>query len=89
MAKSAVTTTLQYGLRCQSRLLPVQSSAGPLGTILGYSTSATTSGDKKRSYKLVVVGGGTGGCAAAAMFSRKLGRGAVAVVEPSKVMQNI
>ena len=39
-------------------------------------------------YKLVVVGGGTGGCATAAKFARKLGKGQVAVVEPSDVSPN-
>ena len=37
------------------------------------------------SYKLVIVGGGTGGCATAARFCRELGRGHVAVIEPSQV----
>jgi len=36
-----------------------------------------------KSYKLVVVGGGSGGCAAAHMFGRKLGKGNVAIIEPS------
>ena len=37
------------------------------------------------SYKLVVLGGGTAGSAVANKFASKLGRGKVAVVEPSKV----
>ncbi|KAK7096277.1 sulfide:quinone oxidoreductase, mitochondrial-like [Littorina saxatilis] len=36
------------------------------------------------SYKLVVVGGGSGGCATAAKFCRELGKGQVAVIEPSE-----
>ncbi|KAL7641001.1 UNVERIFIED_CONTAM: hypothetical protein RMT77_008138 [Armadillidium vulgare] len=36
-----------------------------------------------KSYQLVIVGGGTGGCSSAAKFSSKLGRGKVAVIEPS------
>lgn len=37
------------------------------------------------NYKLICVGGGAGGVAIAAKFSRTLGEGAVAVVEPSDV----
>ena len=37
------------------------------------------------SYKLVVVGGGAGGCSTAAKFASKLGKGAVAVIEPAEV----
>lgn len=36
----------------------------------------------KMSYKLLVVGGGSGGCSMAAKFSRKLGPGKVAIIEP-------
>lgn len=46
--------------------------------------STTPSADQK-SYKLVVVGGGTGGCSTAARFSHHLGKGKVAVIEPSEV----
>ena len=38
------------------------------------------------SYKLLVVGGGAGGCSTAAKFASKLGKGQVAVLEPSEVM---
>lgn len=41
--------------------------------------------DAEHSFKVVVVGGGSGGCSAAAKYSRKLGKGSVAVVEPSDV----
>ena len=44
--------------------------------------------DRRRSqdsYKLLVLGGGTAGSAVANKFAAKLGRGNVAVVEPSKV----
>lgn len=37
------------------------------------------------SYKLVVVGGGSGGCSVAAKFCRELGKGKVAVIEPSEI----
>ena len=37
------------------------------------------------SYKLLVVGGGAGGCSTAAKFASKLGKGQVAVLEPSEV----
>lgn len=46
------------------------------------STSSTET--KDRSYKLVVVGGGSGGCGVAATFSRYLGKGKVAVIEPNQ-----
>lgn len=46
---------------------------------------ARTTHYNKESYKLVVVGGGTGGCATAARFCRRLGKGNVAVIEPSEV----
>ena len=36
-------------------------------------------------YKLVVVGGGAGGCSVAAKFTKKLGKGQVAVIEPATV----
>lgn len=39
---------------------------------------------KDRSYKLVVVGGGSGGCSVASSFSRYLGKGHVAVIEPNQ-----
>ena len=39
-------------------------------------------------YKVVVVGGGTGGCSTAAKFCRSLGKGNVAVIEPSDVSYN-
>ncbi|XP_070178657.1 sulfide:quinone oxidoreductase, mitochondrial-like [Littorina saxatilis] len=35
-------------------------------------------------YKLVVVGGGAGGCATAAYFGREMGKGHVAIIEPSE-----
>ena len=38
------------------------------------------------SYKLLVVGGGAGGCSTAAKFASKLGKGQVAVLEPSEVI---
>lgn len=41
---------------------------------------------KDRSYKLVVVGGGSGGCSVASSFSRYLGKGHVAVIEPNQVI---
>ena len=44
---------------------------------------------EEKSYKLVIVGGGTGGAATANKFSRKLGKDAVAVLEPHDVGLNI
>lgn len=49
----------------------------------GFSTSRTS--HSKKHYQLLVVGGGSGGCATAAKFARKLGKGHVAVVDPSEV----
>ena len=40
------------------------------------------------SYKLLVVGGGAGGCSTAAKFASKLGKGQVAVIEPSEVISH-
>ena len=48
-----------------------------------FSVSAPRRDD--RSYKLLVVGGGTGGCSIASKFASKLGKGKVAVLEPSEV----
>lgn len=49
-----------------------------------FSTTHPRAADQ-RSYKLVVVGGGTGGCSTAARFCHQLGKGKVAVIEPSEV----
>lgn len=49
-----------------------------------FSTTHHRAADQ-RSYKLVVVGGGTGGCSTAARFCHQLGKGKVAVIEPSEV----
>ncbi|XP_048251074.1 sulfide:quinone oxidoreductase, mitochondrial-like isoform X1 [Haliotis rufescens] len=49
----------------------------------GFSTSRTS--HSKKHYQLLVVGGGSGGCATAAKFARKLGKGHVAVVDPSEM----
>ena len=37
------------------------------------------------SYKLLIVGGGAGGCSMASKFASRLGKGNVAVIEPSEV----
>ncbi|XP_041355640.1 sulfide:quinone oxidoreductase, mitochondrial-like [Gigantopelta aegis] len=50
---------------------------------LGLKCFSTSSVQHKKSYKLVVVGGGAGGCSTAAKFASKLGKGQVAVIEPS------
>ena len=50
-----------------------------------YSFSTTATNQDKKNYKLLVVGGGCGGLATASMFSKKLGKGNVAVLEPSEV----
>ena len=41
------------------------------------------------SYKLLIVGGGAGGCSMASKFASRLGKGNVAVIEPSEVKQNV
>lgn len=46
-----------------------------------FSTSSTL--QEKKNYKLLVVGGGAGGLSIASTFCRKLGKGKVAVIEPS------
>lgn len=45
--------------------------------------SSTSQLLKEQSYKLVVVGGGAGGCGTANKFAGRLGKGQVAVIEPS------
>lgn len=52
-------------------------------TSCGFSTSNRR--DENKSYKLLVVGGGCGGLATGSMFSRKLGKGQVAILEPREV----
>ena len=41
------------------------------------------------SYKLLIVGGGAGGCSMASKFASRLGKGNVAVIEPSEVRNSI
>lgn len=55
-----------------------------INTCRMFSTTHHRAADQ-RSYKLVVVGGGTGGCSTAARFCHQLGKGKVAVIEPSEV----
>lgn len=52
-----------------------------------FSTSTVNAASK--NYKLVIVGSGTGGTATANKFARKLGKGAVAVIEPKDVSSAI
>lgn len=52
-----------------------------------FSTSGVNAANK--NYKLVIVGSGTGGTATANKFARKLGKGAVAVIEPTDVSRTI
>ena len=52
---------------------------------LGAKCFSTSAANRTKSYKLVVVGGGAGGCSTAAKFASKLGKGEVAVIEPSDV----
>ncbi|KAK7479537.1 hypothetical protein BaRGS_00029254 [Batillaria attramentaria] len=59
-----------------------RSAAGATTTVRTFSLSQRNDSE---SYKLVVVGGGSGGCATAAKFCRELGKGNVAVVEPSEI----
>lgn len=54
-----------------------------INTCRMFSTTHHRAADQ-RSYKLVVVGGGTGGCSTAARFCHQLGKGKVAVIEPSE-----
>lgn len=56
--------------------------------VAGWTSTArhfSVTSNNDASYKLVVVGGGAGGCATAAKFCRYLGKGQVAIVEPSEV----
>ncbi|XP_013411642.1 sulfide:quinone oxidoreductase, mitochondrial [Lingula anatina] len=55
-----------------------------LGKLNNFCTSARGS----KSYQLVVVGSGAGGAAIAARFSSKLGKGKVAIIEPSDAHYN-
>ena len=52
----------------------------------GRSFSTSNRKYEKKSYKLVVAGGGCGGLATASMFSKALGKGNVAVIEPKEVI---
>ncbi|XP_061190132.1 sulfide:quinone oxidoreductase, mitochondrial-like [Saccostrea echinata] len=56
------------------------------GACISYSSRMFSSSSRadQKSYKLVVVGGGTGGCSTAARFCHRLGKGKVAVIEPSE-----
>lgn len=58
------------------------------GACISYSsrTFSTSRRADQKSYKLVVVGGGAGGCSTASRFCRRLGKGQVAVIEPSEVI---
>ncbi|XP_067654101.1 sulfide:quinone oxidoreductase, mitochondrial-like [Haliotis asinina] len=49
----------------------------------GFSTSGSY--HSKKHYQLLVVGGGSGGCATAAKFAGRLGKGHVAVIDPSEM----
>ncbi|XP_023329172.1 sulfide:quinone oxidoreductase, mitochondrial [Eurytemora carolleeae] len=63
-----------------SVLQPVKKSLSTLGQKY-FSSSSCLGADQH--FRLVVVGGGSGGCATAAKFSRKLGTGKVAVIDPA------
>ena len=52
------------------------------------SFSTTSNLHEPKSYKMVVVGGGSGGMAAVNKFSKKLGQGNVALIEPADVSKN-
>jgi len=45
----------------------------------------SSSSPANKSYKLLIVGGGAGGCSMASKFASKLGKGNVAVIEPSEM----
>ncbi|GAB6032043.1 hypothetical protein CHUAL_010412 [Chamberlinius hualienensis] len=57
--------------------------AAPLRRYISISQCVCRNAGKSNDYEVVVVGGGTGGCSMAAKFSRKLGPGKVAVIEPN------
>ena len=54
-------------------------------TVLGCKFSTSAHREDHKSYKLLIVGGGTAGSAIANKFARKLGKGQLAVLEPSDV----
>lgn len=79
MSRRAVVVTKSWTVLADNLAAhkPATSSAA------AFSTSPVS--QKTKRYELVVVGGGSGGCATAHMFSRKMGRGKVAVIEPADV----
>ncbi|CAH1790317.1 unnamed protein product [Owenia fusiformis] len=72
-----MSITLKTLIKFQSRFCRESSKV-----VSNFSTSSRD--DARRDYKLVIVGGGTGGTAIANKFAKKLGKGKVAVVEPSE-----
>ena len=62
-----------------------------IGTVVCTSRDFSTSKNRQenKSFKLLIVGGGTGGSATAHKFCNRLGKGNVAVIEPSSVSQLI
>jgi len=53
-------------------------------TVVAITTSPLRQASMKSSYEVVVAGGGSGGISVAARLARKLGKGKVAVIEPSE-----
>ena len=68
--------------RSAFRCLSHSQSQADVGSSVRHFSRSAGSND---SYKLVVVGGGAGGCSTASNFCRLLGKGRVAVIEPSEV----
>jgi len=68
-----------------NRISLASSNFPALGTMICRRISTGNVACDKMSYKLVVVGGGAGGCSMAAKFSKKLGAGKVAIIEPAEM----
>jgi len=87
--RSAVVIARIYSAAESSAIAACSSTVGGSSTFqfrhdFSVSSTAAASADE-RSYKLVVLGGGSAGCAIASKFASSLGKGRVAVVEPSEV----
>ena len=72
---------LQLGRRSISSIKLTATPNNFTNTTSPFSTAAVM----RKKYPVVIVGGGSAGCTMAAKISRKLGRGAVAVIEPADV----
>ena len=73
---------IKHGLRNrQGSHLLRSSGSQPAIVAAAFSTSTA----REKDYKLVIVGGGSGGAAIANRFVYRMGKNAVAVIEPSDV----